>query len=269
MNHFKIYSTIIIFFFGINTILAAPKPNIRLSHNTVSPGDTIKVIIETSVPFEKHNIRLSKTKFRLFQHPNAPKKGVYRYVGHIGISRKFPKKQFRLHMWFSYADGRTYQTQYKIWVKKNTFKQSKVTLSPKKNKLSKDYESLRKENQTLGKGYRTRSTNKYFTHPFIMPVKNARLTSGFGNMRVYNNRPAWYHSGVDLGKHKGADIIASNHGKVIFTGPMTVHGNTILINHGWGIISIYNHLDTMSTQTGKWVKKGEKIGEKGEKGEKS
>ena len=59
---------------------------------------------------------------------------------------------------------------------------------------------------------------------------------------------------------------ASNSGVVVFTGSLGIYGNTIIIDHGMGLMSLYGHLSEISVKEGQFVKKGEIIGRTGNTG---
>ena len=119
-------------------------------------------------------------------------------------------------------------------------------MKPKKFKLSQDKSTRKNENQIIGKKFRV-VTEKKYAGPFIWPVKG-RFTSEFGTQRVYNNKPGWKHSGIDISAKKGSPIKAAQNGKIILAKQLKVHGNTVMIDHGMGIISIYNHLDKIKVK---------------------
>lgn len=60
--------------------------------------------------------------------------------------------------------------------------------------------------------------------------------------------------------------MAANTGKVVFAEALQSHGNTIIIDHGWGILSIYNHLNAILVSPNQTVKVGERIGLMGSTG---
>lgn len=65
---------------------------------------------------------------------------------------------------------------------------------------------------------------------------------------------------------KGAEVLATNTGKVVLAYNLILTGNTIIIDHGEGIFSVYEHLDTMSVSEGDVVTVGEQIGTVGSTG---
>jgi len=74
------------------------------------------------------------------------------------------------------------------------------------------------------------------------------------------------HEGVDLAANARSPIEASNKGIVVFTGALGIYGNTVIIDHGLGLFSLYAHLSSIDTTVGKTVAKGEKIGLSGMSG---
>jgi murein DD-endopeptidase MepM/ murein hydrolase activator NlpD len=93
----------------------------------------------------------------------------------------------------------------------------------------------------------------------------------FGDRRNYvgqgtNDTYHTFHSGLDFCGQVGDPIYAAADGIVIFTGKLTVHGNTTIIDHGWGIYSMYCHQSEFNVQVGQQVKAGDLIGKVGATG---
>ena len=100
---------------------------------------------------------------------------------------------------------------------------------------------------------------------FIMPIKS-KITSEFGNARIYNGKTKSYHSGTDFRAKVGTSIHASNDGVVALTMDRFYLGKVIYIDHGRGIYSYYCHMDTFNVKDGHVVKKGDIIGTSGKTG---
>ena len=98
-----------------------------------------------------------------------------------------------------------------------------------------------------------------------MPL-HSKITSAFGNRRVFNNILKSYHSGTDFRAKKGTPIIASNSGRVVLAKNRFFAGNSIIIDHGQGIYSGYYHLSRFAVKKGDFVQKGEVIGYAGATG---
>lgn len=113
---------------------------------------------------------------------------------------------------------------------------------------------------------RQSAPDRYYTEPFMLPVKG-ELTTEFGQTRYVNGTPdSSRHSGWDIAASKGTVIQAANRGKVVLARPLTLTGNTVVIDHGQGLFSVYYHMNEMSVTAGRMVERGQKIGTVGSTG---
>jgi murein DD-endopeptidase MepM/ murein hydrolase activator NlpD len=82
-----------------------------------------------------------------------------------------------------------------------------------------------------------------------------------GSRRSYNGSAyTYFHTGLDFCGGVGTEILAPAAGKVIFAGPLTVRGNAVMIDHGWGVYTGYMHMSEILVQVGDLVQPGQKIG---------
>jgi murein DD-endopeptidase MepM/ murein hydrolase activator NlpD len=94
---------------------------------------------------------------------------------------------------------------------------------------------------------------------FSIPV-NAITTSPFGSVRAVNDGSSRRHTGVDFKIGAGQPIQASATGRVVFARQLDIHGNCVIIDHGWGVFTSYSHLSDMVVVPGQIVLQGEIIG---------
>lgn len=105
------------------------------------------------------------------------------------------------------------------------------------------------------------------TGNFILPVNGARVSSNFGDMRYVNGATTpTRHGGIDYAISCGTPIIASNSGLVQYADFLTLTGNTIIIEHGLGLKTVYYHLLDLTVTAGESVEKGQLIGHVGTTG---
>lgn len=107
---------------------------------------------------------------------------------------------------------------------------------------------------------------KYYTESFILPTKG-KLTTEFGEARYVNGALTNYrHAGIDIAAPRGTEVLSTNTGKVMLSMPLILTGNSIVIDHGEGLFSVYFHLDKLLVTEGEIVKRGQLIGAVGSTG---
>jgi murein DD-endopeptidase MepM/ murein hydrolase activator NlpD len=124
------------------------------------------------------------------------------------------------------------------------------------------------ETEKLKVGERT-AEQPLWEGPFVQP-RNTKVFSNFAETRtyVYDGREVdtQVHYGYDLASTKQSAVPASNAGVVAFTGPLTIYGNTVIVDHGLGLQTLYAHLSSIDVKPGDKVTKGQPLGRTGATG---
>ncbi|HUG53316.1 MAG TPA: M23 family metallopeptidase [Vicinamibacteria bacterium] len=119
-------------------------------------------------------------------------------------------------------------------------------------------------------------TNRQEWHgPFRPPVP-AEPEASFGSPQTYDAEPpvegktdaVWgeYHRGLDYLVPAGTPVAAPAAGQVLFAGPLLLTGDTVILDHGHGVVSVFYHLASVAAPTGDWVEAGRTLGSSGETG---
>lgn len=104
----------------------------------------------------------------------------------------------------------------------------------------------------------------------FLRLPNSAPLSGFADRRsyVYDGKTidSQTHLGFDLASLRGSSVPAANTGRVVFAGALGIYGNTVIVDHGLGLFSLYGHLSEVGATPGTRVARGDPIGKTGDTG---
>jgi murein DD-endopeptidase MepM/ murein hydrolase activator NlpD len=116
----------------------------------------------------------------------------------------------------------------------------------------------------------TRTAAKPLWEGAFLQPRNTKVFSNFAETRtyVYQGREidTQVHYGFDLASTKQAAVPAANKGVVAFAAPLTIYGNTVIVDHGLGLMTLYGHLSSIGVKVGDAVDKGQEVGRSGSTG---
>jgi murein DD-endopeptidase MepM/ murein hydrolase activator NlpD len=114
------------------------------------------------------------------------------------------------------------------------------------------------------------SKAEFLWHRVFLAAKNAAVRSSFADRRtyVYNGKSVDQqdHLGFDLASTQQAPVICVNDGVVVLAQYFGIYGNAVVVDHGYGLMSLYGHLSSISVRTGDPVMRGREIGKSGATG---
>lgn len=126
-----------------------------------------------------------------------------------------------------------------------------------------------KNNQALA-GLRTKTVERLLWSGPFLQLARSQVESHFADVRSYLYRgkkvDEQVHLGFDLSAVQRAPVVAANDGIVVFGERLGIYGNCIVVDHGYGLQSIYGHLSTIGVKPGDAVRKGQEIGRSGSTG---
>nr|WP_320016486.1 M23 family metallopeptidase [uncultured Desulfobacter sp.] len=128
-----------------------------------------------------------------------------------------------------------------------------------------EFERIKAERTRTQEAKNTWSDQRLWRLPFHRPVAG-KYTSVYGLRRVLNGKPKNPHRGVDFRAPTGTAVEAVANGRVILAESHYYAGNSIYIDHGNGVISLYFHLSKFDVSQGDIVKRGQIIGKSGSTG---
>jgi murein DD-endopeptidase MepM/ murein hydrolase activator NlpD len=153
---------------------------------------------------------------------------------------------------------------YSFSVQPKQYAAQHLTLQNKRmvNPTAEDLKRIDRDQVEIGQAFAAWTETDTPPLAFALPAAG-RLSSGFGLRRYFNGEGRQPHSGLDIAAPQGTAITAPAAGTVIATGNYFFNGNTVFLDHGQGLITMYNHLHRISVKPGRRVRQGEIIGEVG------
>jgi murein DD-endopeptidase MepM/ murein hydrolase activator NlpD len=106
---------------------------------------------------------------------------------------------------------------------------------------------------------------RLWSSPFVRPVPD-RANSRFGTRSIFNGEPRRPHGGADFLSASGTLVHAPNAGRIVAARDLYFTGNTVMIDHGLGVVSLLAHLSAMDVREGEVVATGPPIGRVGATG---
>ncbi|MFL6202987.1 MAG: M23 family metallopeptidase [Thermoanaerobaculia bacterium] len=129
---------------------------------------------------------------------------------------------------------------------------------------------LRKINAKTLREMAAKSERRFLWSQPFLPMMNAAITAAFADRRtyIYNGKPVDQqdHLGFDMASVERDAIRASNRGKVVLARYFGIYGNAVVIDHGYGLQSLYGHLSSIGVQEGQMVERGRELGRSGQTG---
>ncbi|MBI4290294.1 MAG: M23 family metallopeptidase [Betaproteobacteria bacterium] len=129
---------------------------------------------------------------------------------------------------------------------------------------------LRKENEDRIAAITKKSTPSMLWKGAFSQLSNSKVEANFADERTYtyNNETidTAYHLGYDLSVTKHYAVEAANSGTVAFVGDLGIYGNTVVLDHGLGLFTLYGHMSSFDAKVGDSIKERQIIGKTGETG---
>ncbi|MEN6527454.1 MAG: M23 family metallopeptidase [Candidatus Polarisedimenticolia bacterium] len=163
------------------------------------------------------------------------------------------------------ARGRALAGAASATVETRRFPEERITVEPKYVEPPADVmERIRREQTLLAKVYAARRAAAP-EGPFVRPVAGEKR-GVFGGRRVFNGQPRAAHGGIDLAAPTGTPVAAAGAGKVVVAQDLYFSGNTVVLDHGGGLFTIYAHFSRIDVAVGAEVARGATLGLSGATG---
>lgn len=228
----------------------------------VEQGHTLHIRVQSNKKLAKAEVEFSSTKYECF--PDSKDSTVYECF--IPIDCEMAPEECTLNACLEDQVKNVLKLSSQVQVMGFDFPRQKG-FTVKKEKLEEEKEvsaSQKVLDEALSRWLEQSPKEKMWMGRFELPINVKRISTPFGEIRMTSELGRYMHRGVDLIDNPKSVVWASQRGKVIIKDRFVISGNTIVLDHGFGIFTLYFHLDSFADiQVGDMVKKGNPIGRLG------
>lgn len=219
-------------------------PKVLLNPATPGPGDIVIVTVKGVEGPVEGKFRDTKLHFNPFQ-------GSFQAV--LGIDLFTEPGKYNLDI---SAHDKALSRSVKIVKKK--YPVQKLTLPKDMVELSPENEARADREQQKISAIWPNDTSRVWDGSFINP-REGEISTRFGLRRVINGISKNPHSGVDVAADEGQEVYAPNNGTVVLVDDHFFSGNSVVLDHGQSIYTMFFHLSKILVSEGRQVKKGDVI----------
>lgn len=164
------------------------------------------------------------------------------------------------------GSGEIQEREIPLEIHSTEFYVESLSLPPKMVNFSEDtVRRVKAEKELLQAVAGERRSECFWTEGFVRPIAG-EISGFFGSRRILNGEEKSPHLGVDIRAREGEPVLCSNAGRVALVGDFYLTGNTVVVDHGQGIFTIYCHLSKVAVKDGEILARGYVLGEAGSTG---
>ncbi|MCD6487448.1 MAG: M23 family metallopeptidase [Syntrophobacterales bacterium] len=256
--------------------------------NYINPGGSCVAVYSLSEEVSRSGVQVDNNFFPSYSETTTNK---IRHISYFAIPMDIAKKNLKISIQAEDNAGNISLCPVSFHIRNKKFRGDRMNISQrflemKMPEFQRRYKDLREttlleaflrvNSEMRTDNLKTIETICKDTRPeqlwegTFLRMKNAATMATFGDRRTYYHDgreiSKSVHMGVDLASTKNAPVEASNGGIVVFAEYLGIYGNTVIIDHGMGIFSLYGHLSSVSVNKGQAIGKGEVIGRTGNTG---
>jgi len=231
---------------------AAAAPSLELLPSRVKPGDPVLIVVRGVEGVPEGTVGTRPAAF----YPRGP--GVESLVG-IPVEQEPGIVEVRV-------TAGVVTLGAPLEVLPPEFPERKLTVASRFVKIPASARARIKADQAaFRKAWATPFRPRAFSDNFQKP-RDSDITAHFGDKRTLNGKKTTQHYGLDLDGSTGDEIRAANDGRVVMVRDCYTSGNTVLVDHGAGLLTAYFHLSRFLVKAGQEVRRGQLVGLVGKTG---
>jgi len=227
-------------------IHADTQPKVALSLKRIGPGDIVLITVKNVVGPVEGTFNNRKLYF------NSAHRS---YKALLGVDLLLEPGTYPLEI-----KSRNKKIQKDITIVKKKYPVQRLTLPEGMVVLSPENEARVAQDQKKTSAIWPIDSQRIWSGSFVDPLPGKKIGTPFGVRRIINNIPKNSHSGMDVTAEAGDPVKAPNDGVVVLVDDQFYSGNSIVLDHGQGIYTMFFHLSKINVRYGQAVMKGDVIG---------
>jgi murein DD-endopeptidase MepM/ murein hydrolase activator NlpD len=228
---------------------------VALRARAVAPGEPVRIDVRSDEPLATLSCRFLGREVHM-----SPHEGEVRWSGWTLISLDEEGNGGVVEVDGATRAGRPAAGTRAVAIEPREFPEERLEVASKYVTPPEEAQArLAEERRVLDAIYRTRTPVPPMTRPFLRPVPGEQ-TSIFGTRRILNGEPRSPHPGIDLRGDTGTPVQAAGPGRVVLARDLYYSGNTVILDHGGGLFTLYAHLSRVDLDEGVEVEAGAAVG---------
>jgi hypothetical protein len=236
--------------------------NVFWQPNELHQGSPIFLTVELERPATRVTGNFVNKPITFFADPADKKK----WHALAGVDLEAQPGQYGLDVTATLAGGRIARHSKQVTVAAGDFKTGDINVAENYvNPNDTEQKQIAEDEALKKRAYAHSALHPLWSGDFIKPVK-AESTPTFGESRILNEEKTSLHTGTDFPCPENTPVVASNSGTVVLVHDLFYEGNTVIIDHGLGVFTVYLHMSRIDVHEGDKLDKGAKLGLSGASG---
>jgi murein DD-endopeptidase MepM/ murein hydrolase activator NlpD len=236
---------------------------LKLSSATTSQGSLLLAEVSGAKPSQEFSAEWDGRPIPLWRE--TPASSMLHAL--LGVDLEKAPGRYEWKLSWAAADGKPLACSLPVTVRAGKFPTESLTVEKQFVQPDPEQQKRAEEDQKKMKAiYDTVTPEVLWKGKFVMPLKGVSTGGNFGRRRVLNGEARSPHAGVDFPAAAGTPVYAAQSGKVVLAENLYYSGNTVVIDHGFGIYTLYAHLSEIAVKAGDPVESSAEIGKVGATG---
>jgi murein DD-endopeptidase MepM/ murein hydrolase activator NlpD len=244
--------------------------NVTLYLSTPAPTQGSLLLLElrsATQPVSAIKATWDNREIPFWQEPRADEKSASVWRALLGVDLELKPDNYALTLAAKTESAEDIPCSATIDVKEAKFATESLKVAP--NFVEPNAEQLARaeaERQRLRAIFATITPERLWDGSFHYPLAGVTTGGNFGKRRILNGKAGSPHSGVDFPAPAGTPVYTPQRGRVVLAEPLYFSGNTVVLDHGLGLYTLYAHFESISVQPGDLVDTGALLGKVGATG---